>query len=63
MEKVIFDYQSLGKELLVQEEVLAKLEQEALNEFPSDNMLREIHIMRALKAYVRSTERMIAVEN
>jgi hypothetical protein len=31
--------------------VLRLFEQEAKNEFPNDLMLRELHIMRALKTY------------
>ena len=57
MENVIFDYRSLGRELAVPTEIIHKYEQEARSEFPSDNMLMEIHILRALKAYAKATTR------
>ena len=63
MEKLMFDYRSLGKELAVPKKIVQKFEQEARNEFPFDNMLMEIHILRAVKAYAKETTRMIPIEN
>ena len=63
MEDLMFDYQSLGKELSVPAEIVRKFEQEAHDEFPSDNMLMEIHILRAVKSYAKTTARMIQIEN
>ena len=63
MENLMFDYWSLGKKLAVPAEIVRQFEQEAHDEFPFDDMLREIHILRAVKAYARTSIRMIPVEN
>ena len=63
METLMFDYRSVGEELAVPSEIIQRFEQEAQKEFPSDDMLMEIHILRAVKAYAKTTERMIPVEN
>jgi hypothetical protein len=56
MEDLMFDYRSLGEELAVPSEIIKQFEQEAHNEFPHDNMLMEIHILRAVKAYANKHE-------
>jgi len=63
MENLIFDYQTLGKELAVPAEIVQKFEQEAYDEFPFDNMLMEIHILRAIKTYAKAAARMMPLEN
>jgi hypothetical protein len=63
MENLMFDYWSLGEELAVPLEVIRQFEQEAYNEFPFDNMLMEIHVLRAVKAYAKSKKQMATVEN
>ena len=63
MEKIIFDYRSLGEELGVPIEIIENFEQEAHREFPFDAMLAEIHILRAVKAYAKANTRMILIEN
>jgi hypothetical protein len=63
MEYLMFDYRSLGEELAVPSEIVYKFEQEAHKEFPFDNMLMEIHILRAIKAYAKTTERTVSIEN
>jgi type II secretory pathway component PulK len=62
MENLMFDYRSLGDKLAVPSEIVQKFEQEALNEFPYDNMLMEIHAMRAIQAYAKTMIRMVPVE-
>ena len=59
----MFDYRAIGEKLTVPTEIIQKFEQEALNEFPSDNMLMEIHILRAVKAYAKATTRVVPIEN
>ena len=54
MENLMFNYRSLGEELAVPAEIVQQFEQEAHKEFPFDNMLMEIHILRAVKAYAKS---------
>ena len=63
MEDLMFDYRSLGEELAVPSEIIQQFEQEAHKEFPFDNMLMEIHTLRAVKAYAKTTERMMPIEN
>jgi hypothetical protein len=63
MENLMFDYRVLGEDLSVPAEILHKFEEEASNEFPFDKMLMEIHVLRAVKAYAKINERMVAVEN
>jgi len=47
----MFDYISFANSLSISSEVVKFFEQEAKDEFPNDIMLRELHIMRALKTY------------
>jgi hypothetical protein len=63
MKNLMFDYKSLGKDLAVPAEIIHKFEKEAHNEFQFDNMLMEIHILRAIKAYAKTTTRLAAIEN
>ncbi len=63
MENVMFDYQSFGEEMAVPAEVMRKFENEAHKEFPFDNMMMEIHILRAVKAYAKTKLRTAAIEN
>jgi hypothetical protein len=53
MEDLIFDYKSLGNDLTVPAEIVEKFEKEARHEFPFDNMLMEIHVLRAIKNYAK----------
>jgi len=63
MDDLMFDYKSLGEELGVPVEIVRKFEHEARIEFPFDDMLKEIHILRAIKSHAKATSRMILVEN
>ena len=63
MESIMFDYRSLGEKLAISPEIVHKIEEEARNEFPFDNMLMEIHALRAIKAYAKATSQVIPVEN
>ena len=62
MEDLMFDYHSLGKSLEIPIEIVQNFEKDARNEFPFDNMLMEIHILRAIKSYARKTNRMLTIE-
>ena len=57
----MFDYRSCGENLAVPAEIIQKFETEARNEFPFDNMLMEIHILRAIKAYAKTSPQVAAV--
>jgi hypothetical protein len=63
MENTMFDYHALGNSLDIPVEIVQKLEKEAHNEFPFDNMLMEIHVLRAIKAYAKTSNRMMTIEN
>ncbi|MDR0472132.1 MAG: hypothetical protein LBH43_00420 [Treponema sp.] len=63
MENLMFDYLSLGEKLAVPPKIVQQLEQEALKEFPFDNMLVEIHVLRAVKAYNKTTKQLDSNEN
>jgi hypothetical protein len=63
MENLMFDYRSLGEKLAVPLKVVEKIEEEARDEFPFDNMLMEIHILRAVKAYAKTSKQVMSVEN
>jgi hypothetical protein len=63
MDNLMFDYNSFGSSLDIPIEIVQKLEKEAQNEFPFDNMLMEIHVLRALKAYAKTDKRAIPIEN
>ena len=47
----MFDYISFANSMSINSDVVKFFEQEAKDEFPNDIMLRELHVMRALKAY------------
>ena len=57
MENLMFDYLTFAKELNVSEKIIQKLEKEARDEFPFDDMLMELHVLRALKYYSRAVSR------
>ena len=63
MGNLMFDYRSLGEKLAVPPKIVQKIEEEARDEFPFDNMLMEIHILRAVKAYAKTSRRVMSVEN
>ena len=63
MENLIFDYRSLGEKLAVPQKIVQKIEEEARKEFPFDNMLMEIHILRAVKAYAKISNMVTHIEN
>jgi hypothetical protein len=63
MENFMFDYHSFGENLEIPKEIVQIFEEEARNEFPSDNMLMEIHVLRAIKSYAKINKRVATNEN
>ena len=63
MENMMFDYHTFGKNLAIPIEIVREYEKEARNEFPFDNMLMEIHILRAIKSYAKKNNRMMSIED
>ena len=47
----IFDYQSVADKFGISAAIVKKVEKEVKKEIPNDNMIMELHIMRALKSY------------
>ena len=45
----IFDYEALSRQYEVQPEVLEQLVKEVREEFPDDELLFELHVIRALE--------------
>ena len=51
MEKIdYFDYKRLARKMKVPDTVLKKIEREVKKEFPSDKMLYELHVLRAVRS-------------
>jgi len=48
----VFDYSSMAKEFQVSESTVREIEREVKREIPNDNMIMELHILRALRAYI-----------
>ena len=48
-----FDYRSLAKKYNISSNVLENIVHEVKDEFPNDEMLAELHIIRALKEYTK----------
>jgi hypothetical protein len=57
MDTLLFDYQSLSKTLNVQPEIVQEIEKQVRTEFPDDEMLMELHVLRTIKSYVSGHER------
>ena len=55
-DQLVFDYRLAAKELRVPADVLQKLEKEVQKEFPNDQLLMELHIIRALRTYAIKNE-------
>ena len=51
MEKIeYFDYQKLAQKMRVSGIILKKIEREVKKEFPSDRMMYELHVLRAVRS-------------
>ena len=45
-----FDYRKVAEELKVPENILRTIEEEVKSDFPSDKMMYELHVLRAIKS-------------
>jgi hypothetical protein len=52
MNQPMFDYQSVAKRQQIPPKVVQDLEEQGKKEFSGDSMLMELHILRALNAYL-----------
>jgi len=48
---VVFDIKEKARELGISENVYKKLKKEVGEEFPNDEMMFELHLIRVLKSY------------
>ena len=48
----IFDYQSVANKFKIPDNIVQKIVKEIKEEIPNDNMIMELHVLRALKSYV-----------
>jgi hypothetical protein len=49
---IIFNYQSVADKFGIPDAVVEDIVKETKKEIPNDNMIMELHILRALKYYV-----------
>ena len=56
MNSVLFNYENASKNLRVPRETVREFEKQARNEFPGDDMLAELHVLRAVKSYANEHE-------
>jgi hypothetical protein len=45
-----FDYMRIAKKMRIPDSVVKKIEREVKKEFPSDKMMYELHVLRAVKS-------------
>ena len=51
MEKIeYFDYKQVARKMRIPDSVLKKIEREVKKEFPSDKMMYELHVLRAVRS-------------
>ncbi|MEK6690505.1 MAG: hypothetical protein AABY78_04270 [Nitrospirota bacterium] len=51
MEKIeYFDYKKVAREMKVPDRILKEIENEVKKEFPSDRMMYELHVLRAIRS-------------
>jgi len=51
MEKIeYFDYQKVAREMKIPGSILKDIQRVAKKEFPSDKMMYELHVLRAIKS-------------
>ena len=47
----IFNYQSVADKFGISDNIVKKIVEEIRKEIPNDNMIMELHVLRALKSY------------
>ena len=55
----IFNYQSVADKFGISNSIVEKIVKEIRKEIPNDNMIMELHVLRALKSY--ATKHKVAV--
>ena len=57
---IIFNYQSVADTFGIPDNIVQKIVKEVRKEIPNDNMIMELHILRALKSYANKHKFAIA---
>ena len=57
---IIFNYQSVAEKFGIPDNVVKKIVKEIKKEIPNDNMIMELHILRALKYYANKQKLALA---
>jgi len=57
MSNAIFNYQKAAERAEIPQDLFERIKQEAQAEFPFDDMMKELHIVRAINAYVSESKR------
>ena len=47
----IFNYQSVADKFGISDNIVKKIVEETRKEIPNDNLIMELHVLRALKSY------------
>ena len=50
----LFNYQSVADKFEIPDNIVKKIVKEIREEIPNDNMIMELHILRALKSYANN---------
>jgi len=50
----IFNYQSVADNFKIPDNIVKRIVKEVREEIPNDNMIMELHILRALKSYANN---------
>ena len=56
----IFNYQSVADKFEIPDNIVKRIVKEVREEIPNDNMIMELHILRALKSYASNRKFAIA---
>jgi hypothetical protein len=56
----VFNYQSIADKFKIPDNIVKKIVQEIRKEIPNDNMIMELHILRALKSYANKHKFIVA---
>jgi hypothetical protein len=56
----IFDYQLIADKFDIPDNIVREIVMEIKEEIPNDNMIMELHIIRALKSYVKKQKFAVA---
>jgi len=56
----MFNYQSIADKFKIPDNIVKKIVKETKKEIPHDNMIMELHILRALKSYANKNNIAVA---